>query len=421
MNFLIKKARIVYPGHPLHHKQLDIHIKDGKINKLGRGLRAHKTEIIDMPHVHISPGWLDINTFLGEPGFEHRETFESVTRSAKAGGYTALAPAPNTYPVADHKTSIHYLYKQSRDSGINVYALGAITVACEGRDIAEMIDMHHAGVAAFTDGLSSIQSGGVMLRALQYVKAFNGLIMNHPFDTSLAEEGLIHEGKVSTSLGMKGIPSLTETMMLQRDLDLLEYSGSRLHVLNISSRHSVDLIRIAKSSQLDITSSVPVMNLVATDRDCSNFNYNFKVLPPLREESDRDRLYNGLKKGLIDGITANHVPVDTEAKKLEFAHAAFGAIGLETSFALFNSAYSDDLDLWVDCLAIRNRGILGLKPPFLEEGKYAELTLFNPKMKWTLEDDKIESKSRNTPFVGREFTGKVLGVINGLHYTLFEP
>lgn len=413
MNILLKKVKIVYPGHPLHRKQVDILIKDGIIKKIGNAVRSQKSDIIEESNLHLSMGWLDINTFNGEPGYEHRETFESLAKSAHAGGYTAIGTAPNTLPVSDHKTAIHFQLKQANYLGLDIYPLGAVTSGCHGVDLAELMDMHHAGAAAFTDGFQSIQNGGVMMRALQYAKAFDGLIMNHPYDYTLSEEGMIHEGSVSTSLGMKGIPSLTEALMLQRDLDLLQYTDSRLHVLNISSYNSVELIREAKQKELKVSASVPVLNLIFTDEACAHFNYNFKVLPPLREEIDKISLHQALKSGIVDGINSNHVPIDAEHKKLEFAHADFGAIGLETTFSLLNTYYPKDLDLWIECLAIRNRRIIGLNPLKLEVGAKADFTLFDPKMKWTIQESSIKSRASNTPFLNTELTGKVIGIING--------
>ena len=416
MNLLLKQVKIIYPGHVLHRKQVDILIKDGLIKKIGKSVRSQKSTIISIKNAHLSLGWIDINTFNGEPGLEHRETFDTLTKSAWAGGYTSLATAPNTYPVADHKTAIHFQVRQSNQLGINIFPLGSVTINNEGVDLAELIDMHQAGAKGFTDGFSPIQNNGVMMRALQYVKTFNGIVLNHPHDQTLAEEGMIHEGQVSTSLGMKGIPSLSEELMLQRDLDLLAYTESRLHILNISCKESVKLIKQAKKSKLKVSSSVPVMNLIATEDNCLEFDYGYKVLPPLRSTDDRISLYEGIREGTIDGLNTNHVPVDEEHKKLEFAHSEFGAIGLETAFALLNSNYPKDLDLWIDCLAIRNRAILEIPIPKLEIGAKAEFTLFDPKKVWTYHKDGVQSLSKNSPFVGRQFVGKVLGVVNGNTY-----
>ncbi len=415
MNLLLKKVRIIYPGHPLHRKKTDLLIRDGIIKRIGKSIRAQKATTIEYANLHLSPGWMDINTFIGEPGYEHRDTYMSLTQSARAGGYTSLATAPNTFPVADQKTAIHFQLKQQEFTGINIYPLGAVTVNAAGKDIAELIDMKTSGAVGFSDGFGPIQNNGVMMRALQYVKSFDGIVLNHPHDYSLAEEGLIHEGAVSTSLGMKGIPSLAEELMLQRDLDLLSYTNSKLHALNISCKESVELIARAKSNGLAVTASVPVMNLVATDAAVTQFDYQFKVLPPLRPLEDQQKLFSALKTGVLDGINTNHVPVDEEHKKLEFAHSAFGAIGLETAFALLNTKYPKELDLWIDCLALRNRTILELPPPTLEVGAKAEVTIFDPGFKWQFTKQDIHSLSKNSAYIGASFQGKVLGTVNGAH------
>ena len=413
MDLLIRNIKVFYPGHKLHEKKVSILVKDGRVHRIGPGIRSKYAEVWEKPNCFLSPGWLDLNTFVGEPGYEHRETMETLAESAHRGGYTSIAPAPNTFPVVDQKTAIHFLLKEAQRSGLNIIPLGAITQGCQGKDITELCDMHHSGAAAFTDGFISVQNNGVMMRALQYVKSFNGLVINHPFDTTIAEEGLIHEGEISTSMGMRGIPPLAETLMVQRDIGLLKYTDSRLHILNISSAESISLLEQAKKDKLNLSASVPILNLVATDEECSSFNYRYKVLPPLREKKDIELLYKAVKKGTILGINSNHVPVDEESKDLEFAHAAFGAIGLETAFALLNTHYPDELELWIDCLVRRNRDVLGIEPPKLEKGARAEFTIFDPKEKWTLTEDDIGSKSKNTPFLNTEFVGRVKGIVNG--------
>ncbi|MEM9823524.1 MAG: dihydroorotase, partial [Bacteroidota bacterium] len=267
---------------------------------------------------------------------------------------------------------------------------------------------------AFSDGKKSLQNGGVMMRALQYVKAFDGLIMNHPDDHSLSAGAQMHEGRTSTSLGMRGIPAIAEELMLQRDIYLLEYTESRLHVANVSTRGAVDLLRTAKAKGLAITASVAIMNLVASDEALSHFDTHYKVLPPLREKEDIDALLEGLKDGTIDFIASNHMPWEKEAKDLEFPYAKFGAIGMETLYALCNTHLSDQLsheDL-VRLLALRSRDILGLPLPEIAEGADANLTLFHPKQKWIYHEKDIRSRSKNSPFIGQEFLGKVMAIIN---------
>src|SRR5690606_34206657 len=273
---------------------------------------------------------------------------------------------------------------------------GAISIDCAGKDITEMYDMHHAGAVAFSDGQKTVQNSGLMMRALQYVKAFDGLVMNHPQDNGLATEGQMHEGLISTSLGLKGIPSISEELMVQRDLYLADYAGSRLHLFNISTGRSVELVRKAKAEGMEVTASVPVLNLVFDDTAIAEFNSNFKVLPPLREKSDIRALKRGLKTGTISLITSNHTPLDEEAKNLEFPYADFGIINLETTFALCNTFLSDTLKIeeLVTILALNPRKLLRLPKPVIETGALANLTIFNTSQEWTFSKHHIRSKSK---------------------------
>jgi len=250
---------------------------------------------------------------------------------------------------------------------------------------------------------------------LQYVKAFDGLVMNHPSDKTIAGAGQLHEGMISTSLGMKGIPAISEELMVQRDLYLAEYTNSRLHLLNISSARSVDLIKQAQSKGQAVTASVPALNLVFADEMLTSFDVNYKVLPPLRSQADIKALRKALKNGTIDIITSNHIPLDKESKELEFPYSDFGVIGLETTFALLNTHLVDavySLDDLINTLAYKPREILRKEIPQIAEGAKANLTVFDPNAVWTFTDSDIKSKSKNTPFIGAEFKGKVLGVLN---------
>ncbi|MFN7115611.1 MAG: dihydroorotase, partial [Saprospiraceae bacterium] len=286
----------------------------------------------------------------------------------------------------------------------------------------EILDMYAAGAIAFSDGKKSIQHSGLILRALQYVQAFDGVIINHPSDKAIAADGQMHEGFVSTSLGLKGIPSLAEALMLERDLHLLEYTGSRLHVANVSTAGAVELIREAKAKGLRVTASVPVLNLLFTDEAVAEFDVNYKVLPPLRQAPDRDALIQGLLDGTIDCITSNHTPIDEEGKNLEFPYASFGVIGLETAFAAAWTALKGKIKLeqLIEKLAFTPRKIFNLNTPTVEVGQVANLTIFNPEHTWTFSSQDIRSKSNNTPFVGYEFTGKVLAIIHHHQSAIFS-
>lgn len=278
-----------------------------------------------------------------------------------------------------------------------------------------MFDLHQAGAVAFSNGSNPISDSGLLLRALQYVKAFSSLVINFPYDQSLTIDAHMHEGPISTSLGMKGIPSLAEELMVQRDLRLLAYTDSRLHLANISSRRSVELIREAKAAGARVTASVPILNLIFTHEALSDYNSNLKLLPPLRTEEDRQALLEGLRDGTIDAISTNHVPWDQESKKKEFPFAEFGATGLETLYGLYQTHLSDalPLDVFVEKCSHGPRHSLQLPNIKITEGQPAELTLFQPNEMWTYTPQEVASKSLNSPVLGQELRGKVVGVVIG--------
>lgn len=411
--FLIKNATIIDPNSNFNGKSVDILINKGKIKEIAKKINSPKAKIIEGNRLEVSPGWLDIGAQVGEPGFEHREDLQSVSSAAANGGFTALACFPNTNPAIHSKSEVLFL---KNNSGIvDFHPIGAVSRDCEGQDLAEIYDMANHGAVAFSDGAKSIASAGLMKRGLHYLKGIGGLLINHPHDISLGKGGQLHEGEISTKLGMKGIPALSEVLMLKRDLDLLEYTESRLHVHNISTAESVKLVKSAKAKGLKVTASVSIMNLIFDHTALETFDANFKVLPPLREKSTTKALWKGVLDGTIDLINSNHVPLEIEAKKLEFAYADFGTIGLEMVYALLNTHFGDKFteEKLVQCLAIAPRQILGLPIPTFEEGATANLTLYDAEKEWILETKNIHSKSKNTPLLGQTFKGKVIGVING--------
>ncbi len=414
MQLLIKNATLVHPASQHDGSAADILITDGKIETIGNGLTVVGATVFDANGACVSPGWLDLGTLVGDPGLEHREDFASVEKAAAAGGYTAIACLPNTLPATHSKSEVQYVRSRSQGSLVDFLPIGAVSHDCGGKDITEMYDMQAAGAVAFSDGKKSVQDSGLMLRALQYVKPFGGVILNRPHDRTMAPSGQVHEGVMSTSLGMKGIPALAEELMLRRDIYLAEYTGSRFHALNISTAGAVELVRQAKARGLQVTASVAAMNIACDDHLLSEFDPHWKVMPPIRELLDMEALKAGLADGTIDCITSNHTPLDPESKNLEFPFADFGAIGLETAFGLswmhlFNSLTVSQL---VEKLAISPRQILGLPPAKLGPGMEANLTIFDPNLEWTFSKKDIFSKSRNTPLVGWRMKGKVLGVVN---------
>jgi dihydroorotase len=415
---LLRQIRIIAPNQPSLDGQVrDIFIENGKIVRIDTKITLDTEggiQVFEQPNACASIGWLDVGTQTGDPGFEHREDLESVANAAMAGGFTALAPFPNTEPAIHSKSEILYIKNRTQSYLVDFKPIGALSVDCKGKDMAEMLDMRSVGAVAFSDGRRSVQDSGLILRGMQYAKIFDGLVFNKPFDKTIAPHGEIHEGEVSTSLGLSGIPSMAEELMIQRDLQLLAYADSRLHIYGISTARGVSLIREAKKNGLRVTASVAALNLCFTDDVLRGFDTNFKVMPPLREETDRLALIEGLKDGTIDFITTNHTPIDEEGKSLEFPYADFGAIGLQTTFGLLNHFLHETFTNqdFIRFLAIQPRQVLGLDMPLIEEEATANLTLFDADKTWTFAEKDIVSKSKNTPLVGSILRGAVLGVVN---------
>jgi len=414
MVLLVKQATIIDPQSPFHQQQQDLHIQDGQIVAIADQLEVKDARVIEAPGLHVSPGWVDIGVQIGDPGFEHREDITSATQAAARGGYTAIAPFPNTDPVMDTKAALTYWRNQSMGNLVELLPIAAITSHCNGKDITEMIDMQRAGAIAFSDGSESTQHNGMMMRALQYVRAFDGVVINRPFDSSIAGDGQMHEGLVSTQLGMKGIPHLAEEMIVARDINLAAYTASKLHLHAISTAGSVDLVRQAKAAGVQVSCSVAPLNLFYQEDSLAHFDAHFKVLPPLREKSDSMALVEGLRDGTIDFVISNHVPLEEERKKLEFAYADFGAIGLETCYALLSTHLKDfGQEEIVALLCHQVRKVFDLAQPVVVPGAAADLTLFLPAQQWKFSLEDVGSKSANSPLLGQHFSGRVLGIIQG--------
>jgi dihydroorotase len=388
----------------------DILIENGTIKAIGQGLAAPAgASVVSSANLHVSAGWVDVGTHTCDPGYEHREDLASVAAAARAGGFTAIACFPNTDPALHTKSEILYVKGKSARLPVQVFPIGALSNKCEGKDLAELYDMHEAGAVAFSDGSQSVQDAGLLLRALQYAKAFGGLIINVPHYRSIAAGGQMHEGLMSTQLGLKGIPALAEELMVQRDLSLLQYAEGRLHIHLVSSAKSVDLIRAAKKSGLPVSCSVAIANLCFTDGQMENFDSNWKLMPPLRSERDRAALLEGLADDTIDFICTNHTPWHEEAKNLEFPYAEFGMSSLETAFNLYATYLRKHLSIaqWAEKISAAPRQILGLPIPKIAVGEKAELTAFDPDATWTPESKNLRSKSKNSPFLGQQLSGIV--------------
>lgn len=410
MELILEQAKLIYPGHALNGKRFNIKISDGMIVSMDARINS-KQKIIKGNDLHVSIGWFDIGTSMGEPGYEHRETAETLSRSALAGGYTGVAIFPNTKPCLHSKAEIEFITQKSKSSGIDIYPIGAVTKNCKGQELAEMIDMHHSGAIAFSDGIYPVQDNGVMLRAMRYINHFEGLIINSLEDQALATLGQMHEGIVSQQLGLKGIPAIAENLMLQRDLYLSQYAGSRYLAHLISSEEGIKQLKALKQKSY-VHSSVSYLHLLFDDARLSDFDSNFKQSPPLRSVQDRKALLKAVKDQVITIISSNHRPLEIEKKDLEFAYADAGTIGLQTVFPALSTAQELSMSEWVTAAAINPRKVLQLALPEIGEGKPANITFFDPTLEWTYEKQHILSLSKNSLFLDQTFRGKVLGTVH---------
>jgi len=421
MNLLIKSAKIIDTNSKYHNKIMDLFIKNGKIEKIEKSIKSCKkslangTEIeYSANNLHISPGWFDLHANFSEPGNEQKETLESGSKAALKGGFTGVMIMPNTTPSLDNKGMIKFIQNATKGNIVDILPAGNLTKKQEGNDIVEMHDMSKAGCLAFTDDKQSIKRNEVLKIAMLYAKDCNALIMNYPNENSIANDGYMHEGAVSTKLGLKGIPALAEEMMVDRDISICEYTNSRFHLSYLSTKGSIEKIKKAKSKGLNITTDVALHNLFLTDEAINNFDTRYKVMPPLRSKKDNKALIKALKEGTIDVITTDHSPQDEEHKRVEFDNAADGIIGLESAFGLLGKHLLPQLGLsqLIEKIAINPRKILGINEATLTEGNIANITLFNPDIEWVFRKQDIKSKSNNTPFLGEKLKGKALAIFN---------
>jgi len=411
MQLVVKKATILNPSGHYHLKKKDILIKNGIIEKIADSINIKGGKTIDQKNTFVSIGWMELFSDFCDPGHEHKEDLQSGSNAAMAGGFTDVCLIPNTFPELSNKSSVEYI--KSKSGLVNLHPLGAVSNKMEGNDLAEMYDMKLAGAVAFSDGIKPVQQAGLLLKALQYVKTFNGVIIQVPEDQSIAKNGLMNEGPVSTQLGIQGKPAIAESIQVQRDLELAQYTGSRIHFTGISTKKSLDLIRQAKKQKVQVTCSVTPYHLLFTDHRLDTYDSMFKVNPPLRNEADRLALIKGVEDGTIDCISTHHFPQDWDAKNVEFEYAKPGMIGLQSTLPLLLQV-SDKIPVekWISLLTEKPRSILGLPVPLIQEKEIACLTIFNTEQTWHFNDKSNKSKSANSPFFNMELKGKVLAVVN---------
>ena len=411
MKVLLKNATIFSSPSPFNGKNKHIFIENGIISRIDDELNVEADKTIEMNGLCVSVGWMDCFANFCDPGEEYKETVQTGVKAAAAGGFTEVILIPNTQPVVSNKSQVEYLTEKSKSLAVLIHPLGAITKNAEGKELTEMFDMFQSGAVAFSDGINPVQSSGLLQKALEYIVAINGTIIQLPDDKNIGTHGLMNEGEVSTRLGLQGKPALSEELMISRDIELVRYTNSRIHFTGISTRKSLELIASAKKEGLKVTCSVTPYHLFFSDEDLFDYDTNLKVNPPLRTKKDRDALREGIKNGMVDFIASHHQPQDWDHKVCEFQYAKNG---METLESVFGAAVASGVsaETFVKMQTQNIRSVFNLPASSIAEGEGANLTLFVPDEEYIFEEKDILSKSKNNAFINKKIKGKVIGIIN---------
>lgn len=410
---LIKNAHIIDPGGPFHDQNADILVRKGIVESIQKGIEASDMEFVDIHGAFLSGGWTDCLAFCGEPGEEWKEDLQSLALASAAGGFTSVAAFCGNHPFPDRASAIASIVKNSHGLPTRILPMGAATKNKEGKEMAEIYDMKSAGAVAFFDGGSPIRHAGLKAMIMEYAQNCNASFIIFPHNPELALNGTVHDGPQGNAMGLKGIPSICEINEVMASIELARWLKTPLRLGRISTAESVELVRKAKADGIEIYTSVSVMNLLFTDANLEGFDENFKVMPPLRSEKDRQALVNGLMDGTIDAVCSNHNPQDSENKDVEFEYAAFGASTIQTAFQMLNTALGENANpsLIAAALFSGNRKFLGLDFNPINVGSQADFTVFNLDSKVTFNPSMNLSKSVNSPVFGCELNGNVLATM----------
>ncbi|GAB4127803.1 MAG: dihydroorotase [Raineya sp.] len=421
MQYLIQSALIIDPNSPFHLQKKDITIENGIILKIADNIAVEEhMQVIASEHLCVNIGLMDLRSYVPDLGHEYKETLHTARKAAAAGGFTEICLLPNMSPALDSKDSLLYVQKDNTSQLVQTYPIAALSLQTKGEDLSEMIDLHHAGAVAFSDGLQCVHNTDILLKSLLYLQTFGGLLIQRPQEPILTRYGQMNEGVTATYLGFRGLPTLAEVLVIQRDLEILRYTGGKIHFSCISAQQSVELIRKAKQEGLAVSCDVAANNLFFTEEKLYDFDTNFKLNPPLRTEEDRQALWQGIGDDTIDAIVSDHQPQDTESKDLEFDLAAFGAIGLQTTLLAANTKKGSlPLEKILEKLCQNPRKIVQKDIPRIKEGEIANLCVWDTQKETIFTRNQILSKSKNSPFLGEKLQGKVLAVFNKLQELLF--
>jgi len=414
MSTLIKNARIIDEKSSHHLSQKDILIERGVITAIDQNINTKVKTVIEGKNLHVSTGWMDTHAQFNEPGFEHKEDLKSGALAAKNGGFTTVVISADNHPVTDNKAQIRFIENQAKGLATEIKSFATLTEELKGQNFSELYDLHLAGAVGFSDGHHSIESPDLLKRALLYSKTFNGKVIVYPNDTRISQSGVVHEGVVSTRLGLKSIPSLSEEIRVARDIAVAEYCDAAIHFMHISTANAVDQIKRAKKRGLKVTCDVAISNLIWNDTVLTEFDSNFKVIPPLRSESDRKALVKGIKDGTIDCISTNHMPQNIEEKQCEFDLAGYGQSGIETAFSIYHTYLSKqiDIEIWVKAISTNPRELFEQPVAPIEIDQKANLTVFDTDSHWEVKARDLKSKSKNNPSIGSTLQGRVITTIS---------
>jgi dihydroorotase len=415
---LLANARIVDPSRDLDIFG-DLLIAEGTIREAKKGIGAagvpEGTEVIDCRGKLVAPGLIDMRAFIGEPGEASRETLASASQAAAAGGVTTVICQPDTSPAIDNPATVDYVLRRARDNAIvHVHPMAAITKGLEGKEMTEIGLLKAAGAVAFTDGAKSVANAQVMRRALTYAGDFDAMIVHHTEDPNLIGDGVMNEGEFAARLGLLGIPKAAETVMFERDVRLVALAGGRYHAASVTCADTLEVLRAAKDAGLSVTASASINHVTLNENDIGPYRTFLKLAPPLRMEDDRKALVEALRTGLVDVVMSDHNPQDVETKRLPFAEAAPGAIGLETMLtAGLRLVHSDEIDLMalLRAMSTRPAELLGLPGGTLKNGAPADVIVVDMDLPWVLNPNDLKSKCKNTPFDEARLTGRVIRTI----------
>ena len=410
MNICLRQATIVDTSQPEHHGQKrDILIEDGLIKAIEVSINtSESTKIIERESLHVSPSWLDTGVCFGEPGYEARETIAQGLTTAGLSGFGQVLLLPNTLPIPDQTNTLVMMAQKAAHHTVGLKTIGALTRQFNGHDLADLYDMHQSGAVGFFDYKKPIQNSNLLKIALQYTQVFEARVWSYPLDADIHHKAVAHEGTVATSLGLKGSPALAEELQISRDLALLAYCGGQLHIPTISTAKGVELIAEAKAKGLDVTCSVAIHQLWADESALTDFNTNTHLMPPLRTTEDKQALIQGLLNGVIDYVTSDHNPLDTELKRVEFDLSTPGSLGLEAIFGVLNQCMGTEKAV---ALLQKGKAEFGFSTHQIAVGQPADLSLFNPHITYTQSVNDLYSTSENSLYLGATLTGKALGVI----------